>query len=282
MEYPVWRQRLPCPPSAFRQIDYLVIWIFSSGCREKPCSQQNWQSGLSQLLKEAPTKNPEIIIRYDDGNGSITKRGISSISIKEDEINAFCHLRAEVRTFKIAKIIDITDLKTGNIERNSYKYFGLPGENINALLHEIMPAVKVLKLFSKQLRGFRERERQYIVDFIRANAHTNHINEDALHAWLQKVWCGHIDDAIKVNGPSDIYEFQRGHQLICQQFICEIPDSLMGECREVAMKITWGSGRKQVPPAMQEWIMESFRTDDEKDDYQKPNQVYKIKKEVAP
>jgi hypothetical protein len=114
------------------------------------------------------TDTPEIIIQYKDSEGNILKRTISDITLDGDrKINAFCHLRNDIRTFHIANIEHIIDPKTGNIEKNPWKYFGLTESvGIMALVHQFLPAIKALKIFSKLIRGFSKRERMHIVRFI--------------------------------------------------------------------------------------------------------------------
>lgn len=61
----------------------------------------------------------ELIIVYRDRAGNTTKRGISRIQpTGDDAINAFCHLRGEWRTFKIAGIEEAVDRATGELIEN--------------------------------------------------------------------------------------------------------------------------------------------------------------------
>jgi predicted DNA-binding transcriptional regulator YafY len=114
----------------------------------------------------------KLVIRYKDFSGDITEMRISDISPKgRDAINAFCHLRQEKRTFKIANIIYAAYPETGELVENPWKLFGLSfaedgRERISSKTFPILPAIKALKFFSMQIRGFAKRERTHIVRFI--------------------------------------------------------------------------------------------------------------------
>jgi hypothetical protein len=206
----------------------------------------------------------ELIIRYKDSDGNDTKRNISHINIEgRDRINAYCHMRNETRTFLINNIIYIVDPKTGNIDRNPWKYFGLSlNDNLQALVHPILPAVKTLKLFSILIRGFAKRERAYIINFITDHIGAENIGAPKIEEWLQKLWCAPCshDEHILV------YDFQKGDDFQClKPLIKEIPDELMEKCRETALYIAKGSGRKPIPADLIDWINKNFSTSEEKE-----------------
>lgn len=193
-----------------------------------------------------------VFIRYRDNEGNITEREITNISIEsDDKINSFCKLKGENRTFKIENIISIIDPKTREIENNPRKYLGLSSE-AESPLDRILPAVKFLKLFSKQLRGFNKRERSFIIQFVKETAQIENCSDDILDEWLRDLWC------CVINKYYDIYEFKKGDQLICQSFVEQIPPDLIDSCRDTTLKIAIGSGRKKIPNDLITWIHETF------------------------
>lgn len=220
---------------------------------------------------------PEIIIRYKDSEGNVLKRTISDIRLDGDrKINAFCHLRNDMRTFNIANIEQIIDPKTGNIEKNPWQYFGLTESvGIIAMVHHFLPTIKALKLFSKLIRGFSKRERMYIVRFIIDDLNIKNYKEDMVDEWIHKLYAGDIPENDYIN----VYDFTSSHTFSCLlPLIKEIPDELMEPCRNTALKITKGSGRRPVPVDLINWINTKFITDKEKENGRGKDHVYILHK----
>jgi predicted DNA-binding transcriptional regulator YafY len=58
----------------------------------------------------------DVVIGYRDAKGSITSRRVSLIKRNGgDGIYAFCHLRRELRTFKITRILYAADPEKGEL-----------------------------------------------------------------------------------------------------------------------------------------------------------------------
>ena len=67
-----------------------------------------------------------------DGEGKVTERRISDIAPEgSSAIIAFCHLRQEMRTFIIKRILFAAYPDTGEIVEDLYKCFGLPAPEDN-------------------------------------------------------------------------------------------------------------------------------------------------------
>ena len=219
---------------------------------------------------------PEIIIRYKDSERNVLERTISDISLYGDKkINAFCHLRSDIRTFHIANIEQIIDPKTRNVEKNPWKYFGLTeSAGIVAMVHPFLPAIKSLKLFAKLIRGFSKRERMHIVHFIIDNLKIKNYSEEIVDEWIHKLYATiNWDECINV------YDFKAPNTFSCLlPLIKEIPDELMPQCRETALNIAVGSGRKQIPIDIINWINAEFTTDKEKERGLRKDHIYILHK----
>lgn len=218
--------------------------------------------------------NPLIIIRYKDSEGNITERKISNIRVEDGyKIVAFCYIRDEYRTFRIANILEIIDPETGNVYKNPYKFFDIISEsNIESLIYDILPAVRALKMFSKSIRGFSKRERMHIVNFIINNNEDIKIfSKEIIDEWIHNklYFKFEWDNSIYVY---DFTETDTFPNLI--QLIKEIPDELMSACHDTALKIAKGSGRRPIPASIMNWINYNFATLDEKNNYKKMHVYY--------
>jgi hypothetical protein len=217
----------------------------------------------------------EFIIGYSEAGGAVSKikiTGISSASCRT--INARVLPENIERIFDLKNISMIINPVTGDIlDRDPWSFFCFDNkDNLNSLINSMIPVIKGLKIFTIQLGRYRQRERGYIVKFIKDKIDIQNISDKTVDEWFKQLWCG---PRVK---PIDIYGFKKGDSLACEPFIKDIPDELMEKCREVAMKIAVGSGRKQIPVAIREWVMDSFRTQEENACYQEPDRVYKINK----
>lgn len=58
--------------------------------------------------------SPEIFIKYVDAEGHETTRGISNLKYSNRwHFDAYCHLRKEIRTFNVDRILEACDADTG-------------------------------------------------------------------------------------------------------------------------------------------------------------------------
>lgn len=68
---------------------------------------------MKGLINNAIVEDKTITIKYQKYDGTLSNRVISNITYSaeygDDYIEAYCHLRHEKRTFKISRIISITD-----------------------------------------------------------------------------------------------------------------------------------------------------------------------------
>lgn len=219
----------------------------------------------------------EFIIRYSEAGGAVSKIKITGISSAGNRaIKAKVLPGNNERIFDLNNISMIIDPVTGDIlDREPWSFFCFDNkDNLNSLINSMIPVIKALKIFTIQLGRYRQRERGYIVKFIKDKIDVQNIPDKTVDKWLKQLWCEH---RVK---PIDIYGFKKGDSLACEPFIKDIPDELMEKCREVAMKIAVGSGRKQIPVAIQEWVVDSFRRQEEKACYREHDRVFKINKEI--
>ena len=192
-----------------------------------------------------------ILLKYQDSSGSVTERRISEIEIEDTQtINAFCHLRNERRSFKIDRILHLVDFDSGEII-NPYSYFvSSQNENtrpsIDSLAWHAISAIKALKFFTLTTRGFKQSERQRVTNFVLEVVKTSPYSPAQIDEWVYKLWCG------------DLYRFKGGDTLEYTETLRNIPASLLGRCRDYALNIASGSGRKPVDPACLERIETEF------------------------
>lgn len=181
----------------------------------------------------------EFVIKYRDFEGRVTERRISDV-LEESEkaYDAFCHLRGERRSFTKARILEAIEVVTGAMA-NPYRLVpnGAP-VTLEEAIGEALPAIKALKFFTLTTRGFAKRERERVGAFVREVLNEEWPNEE-LEPWLQKLWCG--DRLAYFKG--DVSEYKTTLQYI--------PHHLLPRCREYAMLIARGSGRKAVN---EEWM----------------------------
>ncbi len=197
-------------------------------------------------------KITELRIKYCDNDGNVTERQVSDIAPEGmDSINAFCHLRQERRTFRIEKIVCAIHPETGEIIENLYKLFPPPNSTsgrgtISSITIPILPAIKALKFFSMQIRGFAKRERSRIVQFIRDVVGIEGYSDDEIDEWLKMLWCG------------DVYKYRNGDTSEYLRLLKEVPHPLMDRCQKVAILIARGSGRKEMPNELIDRISKEF------------------------
>ena len=197
---------------------------------------------VNQTVRVTYNHMPDVIIKYKDSSGNITTRRISDLNTDNKEsINAFCHMRNTRRTFSISNIVYAENAETGEVIEKPWEenaiYNAIDGrEKLSSLTSNILPAIKALKHFSMQVRGFAKRERNHIIKFIQKHSDVSQYNSEEQDEWLHKLWVG------------DIYEYRDGDHTEYVKHLKVIPQSLKNEVREVAIAIARGSGRKQIPP----------------------------------
>jgi hypothetical protein len=194
----------------------------------------------------------ELILKYQEASGAVTERRISSIEIEDAQtINAFCHLRNGRRSFKINRIMNLVDPSSGEIINPYGQFILLKNEplSIDYLTWPMISAIKALKFFSLTTRGFKQRERDRVTKFVQEISNTAPHTPEELSEWVYKLWCG------------DIYRFRDGDTLEYTETLRNIPASVLDRCRDYAMHIASGSGRKPIEPEWQERIDTEFSSD---------------------
>jgi len=182
-----------------------------------------------------------ILIRYKDFSSAVTERKISDIQPDPEgaiAINAYCHLRDARRSFKMDRIVHAIDPDTGELI-NPWKLLSpVPTNNGRELLDSItwfvLPGIKALKFFSLSTRGFRLRERTKVVKFIQEVAHVTDYSEDEVGEWVYRLWC------------ADVYAYLDGDSTEYLELLLSIPTTLLARCRDYALLIARGSGRKPL------------------------------------
>lgn len=196
----------------------------------------------------------EILIKYRDSSGNVDERRISDIRAESSiAIDAYCHLRQARRIFKIDRIVRAVDPNTGEVI-NPWRFIanGLARdrrETLESLTWHVIPAVKALKFFTLTTRGSRKREIDRIVQFVQEIADITTYSKDEVFDWVKKLWCGNI------------FDYRDGNVAEYTDLLRNIPPSLLERCRNYALLIARGSGRKPLEPAWLERIKAEFSPD---------------------
>lgn len=188
-----------------------------------------------------------ILIKYQDGEGSITEREISDLQKENDIlISAFCHTRDEWRSFNVNRIIHAVAQDTGELI-NPYKLVPemRDEQSLDSLTWKCRQAIKSVKFFCLTTRGFGKRERPQVVEFVKALVDTSQHSDEDISEWVNNLWC------------ADFYRYRDGDFDEYQGLLEQIPHSLLDQCRKCALKLVLGSGRKPENP---DWMQ---RIDDE-------------------
>lgn len=197
----------------------------------------------------------KLLIHYRDSSGEISERTISNCQCTNKyEIDAHCHTRNARRTFKLANIVDATDVETGEVIKNIWKLFQAPTEDpresLLSLTNDYLTTIKALRLFAMTALGFskanRERERRHIVSYIKMHTNVKNYTDAEIDEWLKKLWCG--DCSLYRNGDKNEYE----------ALIKDIPSEQKPDALTTAYAIVSGSGRKPVAPGIVERIYNEF------------------------
>jgi hypothetical protein len=189
----------------------------------------------------------EFLIKYRDGSGDITERRISDLRLESaNTYDAFCHLRKARRPFRMDRIVHVVNPDTGEV-LNPY---GLLPEadssTLEALTWRVLPAIKALKFFALSTRGFAKRDGGKVADFVREVADVTLHPKEEFEEWLYKLWCG------------DLYAYRDGDTSEYTETLKAIPRELLARCRDYALLVARGSGRKEVDPAWVERIESEF------------------------
>lgn len=194
----------------------------------------------------------DLVIDYRDADGNVTARRISDpYPIEHDCIDAHCQLRNGRRTFKLVNIIQAVDPESGEVIENLWEHFGVAlAENgkpkIISRVAPILPAIQALKYFCLQVRrkrGFAQRERQHLLNFILCHVNIPDGMHSELEEWLVKIWCG------------DMHEERDPLYLETLKWI---PENLLYDCRNTAFEIARGSGRCEIAEDIIQRINDEF------------------------
>ena len=189
----------------------------------------------------------EFLIKYRDGSGETTERRISDLRLESaNTYDAFCHLRNARRPFRMDRIVQAINPDTGEVLS---PYALLPNSEpatLEALNWRVLPAIKALKFFTLSTRGFAKREMERVAGFVREIANVTSRSKEEFEVWLYKLWCG------------DLYAYRDGDTTEYTETLKAIPRELLPRCRDYALLIARGSGRKPADPAWIERIEAEF------------------------
>ena len=193
-----------------------------------------------------------LTIVYQASTGEFTQRTISQIRRTAPSlIDAFCHLRQEVRSFDLNKVISAADADTGEVIQNVWKacgaHLGFTGsELIVSKISYVLPSVRALKFFAITAREFRTREQNHIVEFIRRHVAPGVVSDEELIVWLRGCHCG------------STHAYRMGDHAEYEVMLSAIPAALLLDTRTTALLIAAGSRRRPVPEDLASRITADF------------------------
>lgn len=195
-----------------------------------------------------------LILKYQDSSGVVSERCISAIEVEDGQtINAYCHLRQGRRSFKLSRIVRLIDPESGEVI-NPYLHFGSPASpsgrpSLEALTWYAISAIKALKFFSLSTRGFRQRERELLFRFAQEVVDLSLYSKEEVNEWIYKLWCG------------DLYRYRNGDTVEYAETLRNLPPLMLNRCRDYALQIAGGSGRKPIDPSWVDRIESEFCPD---------------------
>ena len=190
---------------------------------------------------------PDLLITYRDFSGETTERRISDLRMAKDgTYDALCHIRNDRRSFKPERILRAIDAQTGEI-LNPYCLLGeAANPSLDALAWSAVAAIKALKFFTLSIRGFAKRERQRVLEFVHEVVDVKEHTEEEVSEWLYKLWCG------------SVHAYRAGDVSEYLEELKSIPPHLLARCRDYALLIAGGSGRKAIAPELLQRIDAEF------------------------
>ena len=177
-------------------------------------------------------------IIYISGS-DVTERIISGTRvIKDDLIDAHCHMRDEGRSFRLSNILSATEIESGKKIDDLWEYLGIKGGDtslrITRATHPIWPEIDVLVSFAWKINGLRKRELTHLLNFIKNNAEVSGYSDEELKEWIRRKW--RINYEAYRNGDRSEYEVR----------LKAIPKEMLPTCKACALMIAGGSGRKPI------------------------------------
>ncbi len=192
---------------------------------------------------------------YCDSANQESDRVITIMNVEKDDANidiiAHCHLRNETRSFRVDRIIgDMVNMANGKAVSPVEICGDIMDEAValKIALSGVQKEIKALKFFAKVIRDkFSKKERAPIISFIRSNTNTHNFSDEAIDEWLCQLWCG---DAYGYKLDGDMTEYRT--------LINGIKTERMADCRDVAVEIARGSGRRLISPELLARINSDF------------------------
>lgn len=207
------------------------------------CFQQCYMT--VDASQAALRKVRQATIDYRDGSGVDTHRTISAWTTSgESQITAHCHLRDAERPFNLPQMLHVVDDQTGEIVANPWDYFELPASLARAT-GGLRSALCALKYFSAAIRGLGKPQRVLVVGFMRQQLDLPETDEDLERFFYEHLWC-------------DLHSYTRGDLADYQRHLSAIPEGQLKACRDVAVRIAAGSGRKPIDPTALHHIESAF------------------------
>lgn len=142
--------------------------------------------------------NSLALISYEDAKGQKSIRRVTIKNIYENHndeymISAFCHERNAYRTFKLSRILELTDIETGEIFNNPKEYFverfeNSPIGNVVQAFQKLEDEILILAFMARADGFLRQKERQIISNYIKNKIDGNFDNE-ILDNEIRKIYC---------------------------------------------------------------------------------------------
>lgn len=124
-----------------------------------------------------------LCIRYQSGAGEITERVVSATDYTPYDLSGLCHLRGQHRTFNLDRILDCTDIATGEVVTDTHAhlrtiYMKSSRYSLQRLTDPEFPVLDILLYVGKADGQLRAPERKVIAAACKVFTHDLRITQD--------------------------------------------------------------------------------------------------------
>ncbi len=190
---------------------FLKTGVYPSEIIERPLPKSNLKQYVpsNEIHEEqsvtrlgALVLNSLAQITYTDAQGQKSERRITIKSIYDSldndyMIDAYCHEKQAVRTFKLSRISRLVDMETGETFNDPSKYFlerytDSPIGQITKCFQELESEILILTFMARADGHLLKKEREIIAGFIQQK-HNSSLDQKLLDDEIRRTYCESID-----------------------------------------------------------------------------------------
>jgi len=154
--------------------------------------EQPEESTCSEAHETITLDNHKVILHYKDFQGNISNRVVDVKEYDGAYLSGYCNLRHSSRTFRVDRIIDISDAETGELitDMKAYfieKYKSSPMFELDKIFNDYFDLLRVLLYVVKADGRYTVKEKAIVRDLLRSFS-TNEVSDkqlDKLMSWVE-------------------------------------------------------------------------------------------------